>query len=392
MTSAEHVAFKTDSFPPLQPPQRLLFGPGPSMVHPRVQAALSRPIVGHLDPYFFQVTDDVRELLKMVFGTENAFTLAVSGTGSAGMEAAVANFIEPGMKFAVFANGYFCDRISEMGKRLGAAVVRLERPWGATFSDDEATAFIRREKPNVVAYVHAETSTGALQSGTAISRASHEVGALVIADCVTSLGAMPIDFDDTGMDIAYSCSQKGLSCPPGLAPMALSPRAMECLRARTSPCPSWYLDLKLLYDYYAGSHRYHHTAPISLFYALREALVLIAEEGIQNRWQRHRRCHLRFVQDIEAMGLEMHVPQGHRIWNLNTVRVPAGVDDAKVRKDLLEAYGIEIQGGFGPLAGKVFRIGIMGPLATEGSISLLLRAFASALTAEGCKAPLQAAA
>jgi alanine-glyoxylate transaminase/serine-glyoxylate transaminase/serine-pyruvate transaminase len=392
MISTEHVAFDIGSYPRLLPPHRLLFGPGPSMVHPRVQAALSKPIVGHLDPYFFHVVEDVQELLQMVFGAEEAFTLAVSGTGSAGMEAAVANFVEPGMKFAVFANGYFCDRISEMGKRHAAEVVRLEKPWGATFPDDEAAAFIRREKPNVVAYVHAETSTGALQAGTAICRAAHEVGALVIADCVTSLGAMPVEFDATGMDIAYSCTQKGLSCPPGLAPMAISPRAMEWLRARTSPCPSWYLDLKLLYDYYSGSHRYHHTAPISLFYAVREALVLIAEEGAQNRWERHHRCHRKFVHDIETMGLEMHVPHGQRIWNLNTVRVPAGVDDAKVRKDLLEAFGIEIQGGFGPLAGKVFRIGIMGPLATEGSVTLLLRAFAGALTAEGYRAPFQAAA
>jgi len=362
------------------------------MVHPRVQEALFRPIVGHLDPYFFHVVEDISALLKVVFGTEEAFTLAVSGTGTAGMEAAVANFVEPGMKFAVFANGYFCDRISEMGKRYGAEVVRLEKPWGENFTDDEAVAFIRREKPNVVAYVHAETSTGALQPGTAICRAAHEVGALAIGDCVTSLGAMPIQFDATGVDITYSCTQKGLSCPPGLAPMALSPRAMEWLRARTSPCRSWYLDLKLLYDYYAGSHRYHHTAPIPLFYALREGLVLIIEEGVQNRWERHRRSHLKFVHDIEAMGLEMHVPHGQRIWNLNTVRVPAGVDDAKVRKDLLEAYGIEIQGGFGPLAGKVFRIGIMGPLATEGNVTLLLRAFASALTAEGYNPPLCTAA
>jgi len=362
------------------------------MVHPRVQEALSKPIVGHLDPYFFHVLEDVSALLKMVFETEDAFTLAVSGAGSAGMEAAVANFIEPGMKFAVFASGYFCDRISEMGRRYGAEVVRLEKPWGATFADDEAAAFIRREKPHVVAFVHAETSTGALQPGTAICRAAHEVGALVIADCVTSLGAMPVEFDAAGLDIAYSCSQKALSCPPGLAPMAISPRAMDWLRARTSPCRSWYLDLKLLYDYYTNLHRYHHTAPISLFYALREALVLIAEEGIQNRWERHHGCHRRFVHDIEAMGLEMHVPQGHRIWNLNTVRVPAGVDDAKVRKALLEAYGIEIQGGFGPLAGKIFRIGIMGPLATEGNVTLLLRAFGSALAAQGYKGPLQAAA
>jgi alanine-glyoxylate transaminase/serine-glyoxylate transaminase/serine-pyruvate transaminase len=392
ITTPEHVALEADVVPPLQPPHRLLFGPGPTMVHPRVKAALSKPIVGHLDPYFFQVVADVQELLKMVFGTEEALTLAVSGTGTAGMEAAVANFIEPGMKFAVFANGYFCDRISEMGQRHGAEVVRLEKPWGATFADDEASAFIRRKTPHVVAYVHAETSTGALQPGTAICRAAHEVGALVIADCVTSLGAMPVEFDATGMDIAYSCTQKGLSCPPGLAPVAVSPRAMDWLRARTSPCSSWYFDLKLLYDYYAGSHRYHHTAPISLFYALREALVMIVEEGVHNRWERHHRCHLKFVEAIEAMGLQMHVPHGQRVWNLNTVRVPPGLDDAKVRKDLLEAYGIEIQGGFGPLAGKVFRIGIMGPLATEGNVTLLLRAFASALTAEGYSSPLHTAA
>ena len=362
------------------------------MVHPRVQGALSKPIVGHLDPYFFQITEDVSALLKMVFGTEEAFTLAISGTGSAGMEAAVANFIEPGMKFAVFTNGYFCDRISEMGKRYGAEVVRLEKPWGATFADDEAVAFIRRERPHVVAYVHAETSSGALQPGAAICRAAHEAGALVIGDCVTSLGAMPVEFDATGVDITYSCSQKGLSCTPGLAPMAISPRAMDWLHARTSPCRSWYLDLKLLSDYYTNLHRYHHTAPISLFYALREALVLIAEEGVQNRWERHHRCHRRFVHDIEAMGLEMHVPHGQRVWNLNTVRVPAGVDDAKVRKHLLEAFGIEIQGGFGPLAGKIFRIGIMGPLATDANVTLLLKAFATALTAEGYKPPLSAAA
>jgi len=392
MITTEHVAFKTASFPPLQPPHRLLFGPGPSMVHPRVQEALSKPIVGHLDPYFFDVLEDVSALLKPVFGTEGAFTLAVSGTGSAGMETAVANFIEPRMKFAVLANGYFCDRISEMGRRFRAEVVRLEKPWGATFADDEAAAFIHREKPNVVAYVHAETSTGALQPGTAICRAAHEVGALAIADCVTSLGAMPVEFDATGIDIAYSCTQKGLSCSPGLAPMAISQHALDWLRARSSPCRSWYLDLKLLYDYYVGSHRYHHTAPISLFYALHEALVLIAEEGVQNRWERHHYCHRKFVQDIEAMGLEMHVPHGQRVWNLNTVHVPAGVDDAKVRKDLLEAFGIEIQGGFGPLAGKIFRIGIMGPLATEGNVTLLIRAFASALTTQGYKPPLYTAA
>jgi len=369
--------------PALQPPRRYLFGPGPSMVHPRVYEALSKPIVGHLDPYFIQVMSDVQSLLKTAFGTTEAATLVISGTGSAGMEAAVSNFLEPGTKFAVFANGYFSDRLTEMAKRHGANVVRLEKPWGETFTDDEARDFIAREKPKVVAYVHAETSTGALQSGQAICAAAHDAGAIVIADCVTSLGGVRVQFDQTGMDVAYSCTQKGLSCPPGLSPMALSPRAMAVLCARTSPSRSWYLDLKLIHDYSTVSHRYHHTAPISMFYALREALLVIADEGIENRWERHRRCHKSFVKGVEAMGLSMHVPEPHRIATLNTVRVPQGVDEAKVRKQLLDGPGIEIAGGFGPLAGKVFRIGVMGPLATEDNVQFFLKEFKSALRAEG---------
>ena len=241
----------------------------------------------------------------------------------------------------------------------------------------------QREKPKVVAYVHAETSTGALQSGKAICAAAHDAGALVIADCVTSLGGVPVEFDRTGIDVAYSCTQKGLSCPPGLSPMAMSPRAMEWLRARTTPSRSWYLDLKLIHDYSTVSHRYHHTAPISMFYALREALLVIAEEGIENRWERHRRSNKAFVKGIEAMGLRMHVPAEHRIATLNTVCVPAGVDEAKVRKLLLDGPGIEIAGGFGPLAGKVFRIGVMGPLATEDNVQFFLKEFKKALSAEG---------
>lgn len=373
-------------YPPLNPPRRLLYGPGPTMVEPRVYDAMSKPIVGHLDPYFFTVFEDIRKLLAQVLGTSNDFTMVISGTGSSGMEAAVVNFVEPGTKFAVLANGYFCDRISEMAGRHGANVVRLEKPWGEVFGDGEVRDFIHREKPAVVAYVNAETSTGALQSGTGISRAAHEVGAVVIADCVTSLGAMPIMMDNTGIDIAYSCTQKGLSCPPGLAPISVSARAMERLRARKRPVDTWYLDLRLLDEYYEGSHRYHHTAPISMFYALREALMLIAEEGLENRWKRHLRCHLALVSGLEAMGMTMHVADGHRIWNLNTPRVPKGVDDAKVRRRLLESHGIEILGGFGPLAGKIFRIGIMGPLATEESILSLLEALETALQAEGYKA------
>jgi alanine-glyoxylate transaminase/serine-glyoxylate transaminase/serine-pyruvate transaminase len=368
-------------FPALEPPRRYLFGPGPSMVHPRVYEALAKPIVGHLDPYFIQVMADVQQLLKTAFGTNDGATLVISGTGSAGMEAAVANFVEPGSKLAVFANGYFSDRLTEMASRNGANVVRFEKPWGDTFTDYEVREFISREKPKVVAYVHAETSTGALQPGQAICAAAHDAGALVIADCVTSLGGVPVEFDQTGIDIAYSCTQKGLSCPPGLSPMAMSPGAMDWLRARSTPSRSWYLDLKLIHDYSTVSHRYHHTAPISMFYALREALLVIAEEGIENRWERHRRCHKSFVEGIEAMGLRMHVPEEHRIATLNTVRVREDVDEAKMRKRLLDGPGIEIAGGFGPLAGKVFRIGVMGPLATEDNVQFFLKEFKKALNA-----------
>jgi alanine-glyoxylate transaminase/serine-glyoxylate transaminase/serine-pyruvate transaminase len=353
------------------------------MVDPRVYTALAKPIVGHLDPYFIQVMGDVQQLVKMAYGTSDGATLVISGTGSAGMEAAIANFVEPGTKIAIFANGYFSDRLTEMAKRQGAAVVRFEKAWGETFGDDEARDFIRREKPKVVAYVHAETSTGALQSGKAICAAAHDGGALVIADCVTSLGGVPVEFDRTGIDVAYSCTQKGLSCPPGLSPMAMSRRAMDFLSSRTIPSRSWYLDLKLIHDYSTVSHRYHHTAPISMFYALREALLVIAEEGIENRWERHRRCHQAFVKGIEAIGLSFHVPEEHRITTLNTVCVPKGVDEAKVRKRLLDDPGIEIAGGFGPLAGKVFRIGVMGPLATEDNVQFFLKEFGKALKAEG---------
>jgi alanine-glyoxylate transaminase/serine-glyoxylate transaminase/serine-pyruvate transaminase len=347
---------------------------------------MAKPIVGHLDPFFIGIMGDIQQLLQTVFGSTGGTTLAISATGSGGMEASVSNFVEAGAKFAVFANGFFCDRITEMAKRQGAEVVRCEKPWGETFSDEEAIAFIHREKPQVVAYVHAETSTGALQSGNAICKAAHDSNALVIADCVTSLGGIPVEVDRTGIDVAYSCTQKGLSCPPGLSPMLISQRAMDWLGGRRSSPHSWYFDLKLIHDYAAISHRYHHTAPISMFYALREALLVISEEGAEKRWERHRRCHEMFVHGIESMGLHMHVAPGQRIWTLNTVTVPSGIDDAKVRKRLLDSQGIEILGGFGPLAGKVFRIGIMGPLATEENVQFLLREFKKSLVAEGYRA------
>ena len=340
--------------------------------------ALAKPIVGPLDPYFFDVADRTRELLRPVFGTRNEVTLVIPGTGSSGMETAVSNFVEPGSKFAIFANGYFCDRLTEMGKRQGASVVRLEKPWGEVFSYQEAAEFVQRTKPDVVAFVHAETSTGALQDPRLIVQAAREVDALVIADTVTSLGAVPVCVDEVGIDVSYSCSQKGLSCPPGLSPFTASPRAMQRLKQRKTPVRAWYLDLQLLCDYYDG-RKYHHTVSTPLFYALHEGLRLIAVEGLQSRFDRHLRNHLTLVRGLEDMGLRMHVADGHRIPNVNTPRVPDGLDDAKVRRHLLEKHSIEIAGGFGPLAGKIFRIGLMGPLANEDCVKMFLAALHDAL-------------
>jgi len=340
---------------------------------------MSQPVVGYLDPYFFEVADQVKKGLQECFGTTNEMTLAISGTGSSGMETAVSNFVPEGSKFAVIVGGFFAERLCEMGRRHGANIVRLEKAWGETAGDDEVREFILRERPATVAYVHAETSTGALQSGNAICEAAHEVGALVIADCVTSLGGVKIGVDDTGIDIAYSCTQKGLSCPPGLSPFTASALAVERLKTRARPNTVWYLDLVLLNDYYSAAHKYHHTAPISNFYALREGLALIAEEGVEARWARHLENHERLVARMESLGLSMHVAQGYRIPHLNTVRVPEGVDDLAVRKRLLADEGIEIAGGFGPLAGKIFRIGLMGPLATADNTRFFLDAFAKAV-------------
>ena len=268
---------------------------------------------------------------------------------------------------------YKRQRLSDVAHRHGATVVRLEKPWGEVFDDQEARDFIRHERPRVVAYVQAETSTGAFQPGHAICEAAHEVGALAIADCVTSLGGMPVLVDETGIDIAYSCTQKGLGCPSGLAPLTVSPRAWERLRKRTTLVDSFYMDLRLLESYFRD-HKYHHTASATMFYALREALAIVREEGIEHRWERHRRNHEAFVAGIEGMGMRMHVAAGHRLWTLNTPCVPDGVDDGKVRHRLLSEHGIEIAGGFGPLAGKVFRIGLMGYSSTGENVGTILDA------------------
>ena len=371
--------------PRLRPPSRLLMGPGPSPVPQRVYEALAQPVVGHLDPYLFGIFDELQALLRRVFGTENPYTMAISGTGTSGMEASVWSLVEPGAKVAVLINGFFCDRIAEMARRQGAEVVRLEKPWGEAFGDDEVREFILREKPRVVAFVHAETSTGVLQPGQAICDSAHEVGALVIGDCVTSLGNLPVEVDKTGIDIAYSCSQKGLGCVPGLSPITVSPQAVAYLRGRPSPNPSFYLDLGLLYDYWVG-RKYHHTASATLFYALREALAIIDEEGLQNRFRRIEENHKAFVAGVEAMGLQMHVATPHRLWPLNAVQVPDGISDAAVREHMLNDEGIEILGGFGLLTGRVFRIGIMGAGSTRENVLRVLGALEAALAKEGFRA------
>ena len=362
-----------------QPPARILLGPGPSMVDPRVNLAMASQAVGYMDPACFEVLDDIIDLLRYTFQTDNEFTLAVSGTGSAGMEAAVVNFVEPGTKVAVLANGFFSDRLTEMCSRQQAEIVRIEKPWGEVFDADEAAEFIHREQPQIVTHVQAETSTGAFQNSKLICDAAHEVGALVIGDCVTSLGGMPVQVDANGIDIAYSATQKCLGAPAGLAPITLSPRAVERLEARQSKSVSWYIDLKLLSGYWHPPRSYHHTVPISLLYALREALRIIHEETLEARHARHRLNHRALVAGLEAMGLEMHVAPAHRLWSLNTVRLPEGVDDDALREAILERYGIEVLGGFGPLAGKILRIGLMGASSTRNNILLFLDALESTM-------------
>jgi alanine-glyoxylate transaminase/serine-glyoxylate transaminase/serine-pyruvate transaminase len=350
------------------------------MVDPRAYEAMSQPITGLRDPWFLSVIGDIQRGLREVFGTENHKTFVVPGSGSAAMEAAITNFVRPGSKFGIFAAGHFADRLTAMGKRHHANVVRCEKPWGEVFTEQEAGAFIDREKPDVVAFVQAETSTGAYQSGRAIAPVARKAGALVIADCVTSLGAMPVELDAVGIDIAYSCAQKGLSCPAGLSPISISPVAWSELEARTDDPDTWYLDLRLLAKYYEPPHVYHHTPAPPLFYALHQGLAVIEEEGLRNRWDRHERTGARLVSGLSKLGFTPVVRNAEdRIWHLTVVTPPAGVDEAKLRDKLMAKYGIEIAGGLGQSAGKILRIGSMGPLATDASVDFLLEAIAASL-------------
>jgi alanine-glyoxylate transaminase/serine-glyoxylate transaminase/serine-pyruvate transaminase len=355
-------------------PHRILLGPGPSDVPPRVLEAMARPTIGHLDPVFLKVMDDIRTRLREVFRTKNEMTLAVSGTGSAGMETVFVNLVEPGDKVLVCVNGVFGGRMVDVAQRCGASVEQIEVPWGRTFEQEQVVAAIERVKPKVVAIVHAETSTGAHQPVDRIGEAAHAHGALFLLDCVTSLGGAPVEIDAWGVDAAYSGTQKCLSCPPGLSPVTLSQRAVERLEKRKQKVQSWYLDLSMVRNYWGSERFYHHTAPINMLYALHEALAMVLEEGLENRFRRHREMHELLAGGLKELGIDFVSQEGRRLPMLNAVRIPDGKDDLAIRKRLLNDYGIEIGGGLGAFKGKAWRVGLMGYGSNRRNVTLLLAA------------------
>eukprot|EP00004_Rigifila_ramosa_P014065 TRINITY_DN3170_c0_g1_i1.p1 TRINITY_DN3170_c0_g1~~TRINITY_DN3170_c0_g1_i1.p1 ORF type:complete len:492 (+),score=67.44 TRINITY_DN3170_c0_g1_i1:954-2429(+) len=385
-------------FGPLSPPPRLLLGPGPSNAHPRVLAAFTAPQTGHMDPTFLTLMDETMELLRYAWQTENPFTIPVSGTGSAAMEACFANLIEEGDKVLVASMGYFGERMIDMAKRYGADVHAIRVPWGQVFSLEELKAAIETHKPALFALVHAETSTGALQPVKGLGEICRANNALLILDTVTSLGGVPIFLDDWLVDAAYSGAQKCLNCPPGVSPLTFGPRAMSRLLSRKGPVKNWYLDMSMIAKYVlnpdgsAGTptRSYHHTAPIVMNYALREALALLAEESLEVRWQKHQVISAMLYAELENLGLKLVVAPEHRLAPLTTVYVPAGVDAKAVTSQLLTKYNIEIGGGLGELAGKAWRIGLMGFNARPENVRLLIGALADILRRQGYAFPASA--
>jgi len=345
---------------PLEIPNRLLLGPGPSNAHPDVLEAMNTPPVGHLDPAFLALMDEIQSLLRYVWQTENPLTIAVSGTGTAAMEATIANSVEAGDVVLVGVMGYFGNRLVDMAVRYGADVRTITKPWGQVFSLDELQTALETHRPAILCLVHAETSTGARQPLEGVGELCREHGCLLLLDTVTSLGGVPLYLDEWGVDLAYSCSQKGLGCPPGASPFTMSPRAMEKLQRRPNKVENWYLDMTLLGKYWGSERVYHHTAPINMYYALREALRLVAEEGLANCWLRHQKNAECLWEKLEEIGLSLHVEREYRLPTLTTVRVPEGVDAKATARKLLDEYNIEIGGGLGELAGKVWRVGLMG--------------------------------
>ncbi len=371
----------------LTPPDRTLMGPGPSDVHPRVLRAMSTPLVGHLDPSFIEIMNEVQDLLRYTFRTDNQWTIPVSGTGSASMEAAIGNLVEPGDTMLVATNGYFGGRMESMAQRAGGEVVHVDAPWGEPLDPADVQEAFEEHQPDVFGFVHAETSTGVLQpSVPELTSIAHNHDAYVIADCVTSLGGVEMRIDEWNVDVAYSGPQKCLSCPPDASPLTLSDRAMGKVLSRETQPRSWYLDLSLLEGYWGDDRSYHHTAPITNVYAIREALRLVAEEGIENRWARHRAAAGELKSGLQAIGLEMNAPDEYWLPSLNAVRVPDGVDDGAVISYPLDEYDLKIASGLGDLAGDIWRIGCMGYSARPKNVEYVLSTLEEALAEQGCEA------
>ena len=368
----------------LVPPDRTLLGPGPSDAHPRVLKAMATPFVGYLDDYYVEVMDDVQELLRMLFRTDNECTFAVSGTGSAAMETAFANLVEPGETVLVPSNGYFGDRMGQIAERAGGEVVTVDAPWGEPLDPDDVAAAFDRHDPAVFGFVHGETSTGARQTQIPeLTRIAHDHDAYVIADTVASLGGVEFRTDEWDVDVVYSGSQKCLSAPPGSSPITFNDRAVEKVTSREEPVRSWYLDLEGVWEYWGEERNYHHTGPTATTYALREALRMVEEEGLEERWARHRRVAGALKAGVEAMGLPLNVDDDHWLPTLNPVQVPDGVDDGRVIDRLMDEHGIEIVGGLGALSGDIFRVGCMGNSARPENVTHFIAAFGSVLEAEG---------
>lgn len=353
---------------------RVLMGPGPSNVDPRVLQAMALPTIGHLDPDFIKIMDSIKAMLKDLMLTKNDLTLPVSGTGSAGMEAALCNLIEPGDRCVVGVNGVFGGRMADVCGRYGGEVVTVSAPWGQPIDPDDIRKALADKGAKLVAVVHAETSTGVLQPIEEISRIAHEAGALLVVDTVTSLGGHPVRVDEWGIDACYSGTQKCLSIPPGLAPITFSPAAVDAIEKRKTKVANWYLDMTFVRSYWGQDRTYHHTAPINALYGFHEGIRIVLEEGLEARWQRHKANHELLVAALAEMGLEMLPDPNYRLWSLNAVKIPEGVDDLSVRKALLNDYNIEIGGGLGDLKGKIWRIGLMGCSSTEANVLLVTNA------------------
>ena len=366
----------------LYPPVRLLMGPGPSNVHPRVSQAMGRPTIGHLDPVFGAMMEDLKDKLRTAFKTENALTIPLSAPGSVGMETCLVNLLEPGDTAVICINGVFGTRMTEIVKRIGATAVTIEQPWGEAVDVDRVGQALK-DNPGtrVLGFVHAETSTGAQSDGEALGKLAAEHGALSVMDTVTGLGGVPVDIDGWGIDAAYSGTQKCLSCPPGLSPLTISSRATDRIKTRTTPVQSWFMDLSLVMAYWDGDggRTYHHTAPVNAMYGLHEALTLLLEEGLEASWARHQAMSDMLWSGLEQMGLDRFVPKSHALPQLNAVPIPDGVDEAQVRARLLEEHGIEIGAGLGQLAGKVWRVGLMGETARAENVRRFLNAFEDVL-------------